>query len=118
MVLTQDGRVWRRLTEDGDQIEQEFVVEVSGDIAPVRTAPPQPRPELQRPRAAAVQGQLAERDPPALRDQGRAGRDSCATCARRSGWTCVAIRRIRIGRIPLAKMPVGEWRYLPVGERF
>jgi len=26
MVLTQDGRVWRRLTEDGDQIEQEFVV--------------------------------------------------------------------------------------------
>ena len=34
MVLTQDGRVWRRLTEDGDQIEQEFVVEVAGDIAP------------------------------------------------------------------------------------
>jgi len=34
MVLTQDGRVWRRLTEDADEIEQEFVVEVSGDIAP------------------------------------------------------------------------------------
>ena len=34
MVLTQDGRVWRRLTEDGDEIEQEFVVEVSGDIHP------------------------------------------------------------------------------------
>ena len=34
MVLTQDGRVWRRLTEDGDAIEQEFVVEVGGEIAP------------------------------------------------------------------------------------
>src|SRR3546814_3805241 len=34
MVLTQDGRIWRRLTEDGDQIEQEFIVEVSGEIAP------------------------------------------------------------------------------------
>ena len=34
MVLTQDGRVWRRLTEDGDEIEQEFLVEVSGDIGP------------------------------------------------------------------------------------
>ena len=34
MVLTQDGRAWRRLTEDGDEIEQEYVVEVSGDIGP------------------------------------------------------------------------------------
>src|SRR5690554_1076934 len=30
VVLTQDGRVWRRLTEDVDQIEQEYVVETSG----------------------------------------------------------------------------------------
>jgi 23S rRNA pseudouridine2604 synthase len=34
MVLTQDGRVWRRLTEDADLIEQEYVVEISGEIAP------------------------------------------------------------------------------------
>ena len=24
----------------------------------------------------------------------------------------------RIGKVSLAKMPVGVWRYLPVGERF
>jgi 23S rRNA pseudouridine2604 synthase len=30
----------------------------------------------------------------------------------------VSIRRLRIGRIALAKMPVGQWRYLPVGARF
>ena len=30
----------------------------------------------------------------------------------------VAIRRLRIGKVPLAKMPVGAWRYLPAGERF
>jgi 23S rRNA pseudouridine2604 synthase len=34
------------------------------------------------------------------------------------GLDVVAIRRIRIGRIALAKMPEGAWRYLPVGERF
>ncbi|MGN6281338.1 RNA pseudouridine synthase, partial [Frateuria sp.] len=34
IVLTQDGRVRRQLTEDRDEIEQEFVVEVSGQIAP------------------------------------------------------------------------------------
>ena len=34
MVLTQDGRASRRLTEDGDEIEQEYIVEVSGNMAP------------------------------------------------------------------------------------
>lgn len=117
MVLTQDGRVWRRLTEDGAQIEQEFVVEVSGDIAPYglarlnhglsyqgRALPPckvswQNEIRLRFAIKAVQPGQL---------------RDMCAQV----GLDVVAIRRIRIGKIPLAKMPEGEWRYLPVGERF
>ena len=40
-----------------------------------------------------------------------------AMCAQ-VGLEATAIRRIRIGRIPLAKMPPGRWRYLPVGTRF
>lgn len=117
MVLTQDGRVWRRLTEDGDGIEQEFVVEVSGDIAPYglrklnhglryngRALPP-----------CKVSWQNEFRLRFALKGvQGGQLRDVCAQV----GLDVVAIRRIRIGRIPLAKMPVGTWRYLPVGERF
>ena len=46
--------------------------------------------------------------------QGGQLRDMCAQV----GLGVVAIRRIRIGKVPLAKMPVGLWRYLPVGERF
>ena len=46
--------------------------------------------------------------------QGGQLRDMCAQV----GLDVVAIRRIRIGKVPLAKMPVGMWRYLPVGERF
>lgn len=117
MVLTQDGRVWRRLTEDGDEIEQEFVVEVSGDIAPYglrklnhglhyngRALPP-----------CKVSWQNEFRLRFALKGvQGGQLRDVCAQV----GLDVVAIRRIRIGRIPLAKMPAGTWRYLPVGERF
>jgi 23S rRNA pseudouridine2604 synthase len=34
------------------------------------------------------------------------------------GLDVVSIRRIRIGRIALGKMPVGQWRFLPAGERF
>jgi 23S rRNA pseudouridine2604 synthase len=117
MVLTQDGRVWRRLTEDGDQIEQEFIVETAGEIAPYglrrlnhglsfegRALPPckvswQNEIRLRFAIKAVRPGQL---------------RDMCAQV----GLDVLAIRRIRIGRIPLAKLPPGEWRYLPVGERF
>jgi 23S rRNA pseudouridine2604 synthase len=117
MVLTQDGRVWRRLTEDGDQIEQEFVVEVSGQIAPYglhklnhglhyngRALPP-----------CKVSWQSETRLRFALKGvQGGQLREMC----RQVGLEVVAIRRLRIGKVPLAKMPVGAWRYLPVGERF
>lgn len=117
MVLTQDGRVWRRLTEDADQIEQEYVVEVSGEIAPYglrrlnhglsyrgRELPPckvswQNEFRLRFAIKAVRPGQI---------------RDMCAQV----GLEVVAIRRLRIGKIPLGKMPVGEWCYLPVGERF
>ncbi|MBS7456847.1 rRNA pseudouridine synthase [Coralloluteibacterium stylophorae] len=117
MVLTQDGRVWRRLTEDHDEIEQEFVVEVRGEIAPWglarlnhglsyggRALPP-----------CKVSWQNEFRLRFALKGvQGGQLRHMCAQV----GLEAVAIRRLRIGRIALAKMPAGAWRYLPVGERF
>ena len=117
MVLSQDGRVWRRLTEDADRIEQEFIVEVAGDIAPYglhrlnhglrfrgRELPP-----------CKVSWQNEIRLRFAIKDaQPGQLRDMC----RQVGLDVVAIRRIRIGRVPLAKMPVGTWRYFPVGEKF
>lgn len=117
MVLTQDRRVRRRLTEHGDEIEQEFLVEVSGEIAPYgltklnhglhyngRPLPP-----------CKVSWQNEFRLRFALKGvQGGQLRDMCAQV----GLGVVSIRRLRIGKVPLAKMPVGQWRYLPVGERF
>ena len=34
------------------------------------------------------------------------------------GLELLALRRLRIGRIAMAGLPVGQWRYLPAGERF
>lgn len=122
MVLTQDGRVWRRLTEDADDIEHEYLVEVGGDIAPYglhrlkhglsvggRPLPPckvswQNETRLRFAIKGAREGQL---------------REMCSQV----GLDVVSIRRLRIGRIPLGKgpegaMPPGAWRYLPVGEKF
>ena len=117
VVFTQDGRIWRRLTEDADAIEHEYIVEISGEIAPWglrrlnhglsyrgRPLPPckvswQNEIRLRFAIKGAAQGQL---------------RDMCAQV----GLGVVAIRRIRIGKVPLAKMPVGTWRYFPAGEKF
>jgi len=46
--------------------------------------------------------------------QGGQLRDMCAQL----GLEVVSIRRLRIGKVALAKMPAGLWRYLPAGERF
>jgi 16S rRNA U516 pseudouridylate synthase RsuA-like enzyme len=37
---------------------------------------------------------------------------------REVGLTVVAMKRIRIGRIAMSSLPVGEWRYLQDHERF
>lgn len=41
-------------------------------------------------------------------------RDMCGQV----GLEVVSIRRLRVGRVPLGKLAIGEWRYLPAGERF
>jgi 23S rRNA pseudouridine2604 synthase len=117
VVLSQDGRVWRRLTEDFDSIEQEYVVEISGTTGPYtlsrlsrglsyngRVLPPckvswQNEVRLRFAIKAVEPGQL---------------RYMCAQV----GLDVIAIKRLRIGRVSLSKMPAPEWRYLPVSERF
>lgn len=117
MVLTQDGRAWRRLTEDGDQIEQEFIVDVSGELAPYGL--------LRLNHGLSYQGRelrpckVSWQSESRLRFAIRAAqpgqiRDMCAQV----GLQVTAMRRLRIGRVSLGKLPVGEWRFLPVGEKF
>jgi 23S rRNA pseudouridine2604 synthase len=117
MVLTQDGRIWRRLTEDADLIEHEFIVEVSGQIEPYGLR--RLNHGLRYRGGELLPCKVSWQNEVRLRFAIRAAqpgqlRDMCAQV----GLEVVAIRRIRIGRIPLAKMPVGQWRYLPVGEKF
>jgi 23S rRNA pseudouridine2604 synthase len=34
------------------------------------------------------------------------------------GLTVTGLKRIRIGRVPLGGLPIGQWRYLNSGEKF
>ena len=117
MVLSQDGRVWRRLTEDYAQIEQEFLVEVRGERGPYTLSRIGHAATYQgrglAPCKVSWQNEVRLRfaiknvQPGELRHRCREG-----------GLEVVSIRRLRIGRVALAKVPVGQWRYLPPGTRF
>ncbi|QDI04185.1 RNA-binding protein [Xanthomonas cerealis pv. cerealis] len=117
LVLSQDGRVLRRLTEDATSIEQEFVVEVRGELRPYgmlrlahglvyqqRSLPP-----------CKVSWQNEDRLRFAIKHvQPGQLQHMCAEV----GLEAISLRRLRVGRIPLGKLAPGEWRYLPGGERF
>ena len=117
VVYTQDKRIARKLDEDIESLEQECIVEVEGDIAPNglqrlshglsfngRALPPikvswQNETKLRFALMGIRPGQI-----PAMCDA--------------VGLSVVAIKRIRIGRVPLAKVPEGQWRYLQPWEKF
>ena len=117
VVYTQDRRMARRLVEDIETLEQECIVQVEGQIAEGglqrlchglsfngRALPP-----------IKVSWQSEQRLRFALKGI-RPGQVP-AMCAA-VGLQVTALRRIRIGRVALAKLPEGQWRYLLPWERF
>jgi len=117
VVYTQDRRIARKLAEDIEALEQECIVEVKGAIAPGglqrlchglsfngRPLPPikvswQNETRLRFALKGIRPGQV-----PAM----------CEAV----GLAVVSLKRIRIGRVPLAKVPEGQWRYLQPWEKF
>ncbi len=116
-VFSQDGRIVRKLREDAHLVEQELVAEVAGDIVPGglsrlceglvfegRALPP-----------ARVSWQSEAR----LRFAVKAiPPEALPWMCAQVGLKLVSLKRIRIGRVPMAGLPPGQWRYLAPGERF
>jgi 23S rRNA pseudouridine2604 synthase len=117
LVFTQDWRVARKLIDDAATIEQEYIVEVAGEMAPDglkrlnhktvingRALPPakvswQNETRLRFALKGAQPGQIAQ---------------LCNSV----GLKVLAMKRIRIGRVSMAKLQPGQWRYLAPHERF
>lgn len=122
MVLTQDGRVWRRLTEDADEIEHEYLVEVTGELGPYGIA--RLKHGLEYRGRALPPCQVSWQNESRLRFAIKGARPGqLQHMCEQVGLRVVSIRRLRIGRIGIGKgpngaMPPGAWRYLPVGEKF
>ncbi len=116
-VYTQDYRVTRKLTDDVSTIEQEYIVEVAGELVPDglkllnhglsfkgKVLPPvkvswQSETRLRFALKGVQPGQIAH---------------MCQSV----GLQVLAMKRIRIGRVAMAKLPLGQWRYLAPYEKF
>jgi 23S rRNA pseudouridine2604 synthase len=117
VVYTQDFRVARKLVDEGNRVEQEYIVEVAGEIREGGLAllnhglsfngkeiPPmkvswQNETRLRFALKGVKPGQLLH-------------------MCRMVGLSVVSSKRIRIGRVPMASLPPGHWRYLHEYERF
>ena len=116
-VYSQVRGVVRKLTEEGTSLEQEVVAEVSGEAAADaltrlshglqfegRPLPPiKVSWQSERRLRFALKGIPPDRVP---------------WMCEQVGLSIVALKRIRLGRLPMAGLPLGQWRYLRAGERF
>jgi 23S rRNA pseudouridine2604 synthase len=116
-IFTQDWKILRKLTADAAKIEQEYVVEIRGEMSPhglnrlnhgalyKGKALPAVKASWQN----ETRLRLAMKNPtPGLIGQ------LCASV----GLTVVSMRRIRVGGVSMGKLPLGQWRYLTTKEKF
>lgn len=122
VVYTQDWRVARKLTEEAHLIEIELMVDVQGDVTPAQLQALQHIPHGTPPEASAqvrasVSSQRDGRSRLRLAVKGwHAG--LVARLCERAGLQVLGLQRLRIGRVNLAAIPPGQWRYLQAHERF
>ncbi|WP_407311831.1 rRNA pseudouridine synthase [Pseudomonas sp. nanlin1] len=116
-VFTQDWKILRKLTDDMAKIEQEYVVEVSGDMTEHglnrlthgATYKGRPLPAVKASWQNETRLRFALKNPtPGLLGQ------LCASV----GLSVVSVRRIRIGGVSMGKLPMGQWRYMTAKEKF
>jgi 23S rRNA pseudouridine2604 synthase len=111
LVLSQDWRITRKLSVDADRIEHEYVAEVSGAI--VENGMSRLNAGGAYPLKASWQSEGRLRFAGKGIEPGRIA-DLCAGV----GLKVTSLRRLRIGRMALAGLPAGRWRFMGEFEKF
>lgn len=116
-VFTQDWRTLRKLSDDRTRLEQEYVVEVTGDVNRHKlkrlgraqiiksVALPSCKASLQSEQTL----RMVLKDP----SEGVIQR-LCASI----DLKVLAMKRIRIGAVSMGKLPLGQWRYCSLEQKF
>jgi 23S rRNA pseudouridine2604 synthase len=126
LVLTQDGRIAKRLIGGHSEVEKEYLVRVTyGDMTTEidQHFPPESLALLRHGlelddvplKPAKVSWQNGEQLRFVLREgKKRQIRRMCELV----GLEVVGLKRVRMGSVPLGALPQGQWRYLSADESF
>jgi 23S rRNA pseudouridine2604 synthase len=112
VVFTQDFPVKRKLTQDAALVENEVIVDVAGEVSEQQL-----RGLNRPPMKVAMSKQTDKITGLRFAIKGYAAGSIAAQC-QHVGLEIEAMRRIRVGRIPLAGLEVGQWRFLMGYEKF
>ena len=121
VVMSQEKSTQRKLLEEAALLEYESVVEVVG------TVPAEALQQLNRTPVVDGRAMLpvkvsvnsCNERVTALRFAVKGSHPGqIAQMCEAAGLRITALKRIRVGRIPLASLPAGQWRYLMPYERF
>ena len=126
LVLTQDGRVARQLIGEDSEVEKEYLVRVSYGAETVNVQAVFPRERL----ALLCHGlsldgqplrpaQVSWQNPEQLRFVLKEGKKrQIRRMCEQVGLFVTGLKRVRIGRVNLGHLPLGQWRYLMPHEQF
>ena len=117
LVFTQDWRVKRRLEEDSERIEQEIIVEVAGTLTSEGLA--RLNHGLSFNNYALPPIRVSWQNEHNLRFAlKRIAPTMIERMCQAVGLEVLSLKRIRVGRIPMARLQPGQWRYLATSDRF
>jgi 23S rRNA pseudouridine2604 synthase len=117
LVLTQDGRIAKQLIGDDSDIEKEYLVRVEGQLNDQGLKLLNHGLELdgKKLRPAKVAWQNEDQLRFILKEgRKRQIRRMCELV----GLNVIGLKRVRIGRVVLGHLPLGQWRYLGPDEEF
>jgi len=118
LILTQDGRVAKKLIAPDSTIEKEYIVRVVGDITKARLKSLRSGLRLDgrdlKPATVEQRSKAGELTFILTEGRKRQIRRMCDMV----GLNVVSLRRVRIGTVELGALPSGKWRLLQPDEDF
>ncbi len=117
LVLTQDGRIAKQLIGENSGMEKEYLVRVAGSLSAEGLA--RLNFGLTLDGEALKRAQVGWLNKDQLRFVLREGKKrQIRRMCELVGLAVTGLKRVRIGKVMLADLPDGQWRYLRSDERF
>ena len=121
MVFSQDWRVERKLVQDAALVEHELTVDVRGDVSAKQLDQLNRTPVIDGramlPARVSINRQADGITGLRFAVKGHRPGQIAQMCTS-ARLQVVAMKRLRVGRIAMAALPIGQWRYLAPFEKF